>query len=291
MALLETVAVLSRRRGDPTVRVAEGGVTWRTARTPEGPGTQRLVSRPDGEIRCEAWGPGADWLCSQLPDLLAEDDDASGFQPVHALIAEQWRRHSHWRPVRTRLVFDALVPVILEQKVTGLEARRSWQALLSQMGDPAPGPAPDGMRAVPAPERWSALPDWAWHRAGVGPERMRTIRRVAAVAGSLDRLAYADGEALERGLRSIPGIGPWTSALARQQAIGDPDAVPVGDYHLPTVVTYALSGEEGGDDARMLELLEPYAGHRYRALQMIKFSGVTPPRRGPRYAPLDHRTR
>jgi len=273
------------------VRIAEGGSIWRTAQTPDGPATQRLATGADGEIRCEAWGPGAEWLCEQLPDLLAEDDDPSGFRPVHSLIAEQWHRHAGWRPVRTRLVFEALVPVILEQKVTGLEAQRSWHRLLDKIGDPAPGPAPDGMRAFPAPERWAALPDWEWHRAGVGPERMRTIRRVAAVAGSLERLAYGDGEALELGLRSIPGIGRWTAALVRQQALGDPDAVPVGDFHLPAVVTYALTGEEGGDDARMLELLEPYAGHRYRAIQMITFSGVTPPRRGPRYAPLDHRTR
>ncbi len=151
LALRGSLAALGRTRFDPTVRVAEGGAIWRTARTPHGPGAQRLSTGPDHEIRCEAWGPGAGWLCEQLPDLLAEDDDPSGFQPGHQLIAEQWHRRSDWRPVRTRLVFEALVPVILEQKVTGLEARRSWRALLSQLGDPVPGPTPDRMRVFPIP--------------------------------------------------------------------------------------------------------------------------------------------
>jgi len=86
-------------------------------------------------------------------------------------------------------------------------------------------------------------------------------------------------------------VGAWTAAEVRQRAHGDPDAVSVGDVHLAGQVVYALTGAVDGDDARMLELLEPYAGHRYRAVRMVELSGVARPRRGPRYAPLDHRTR
>jgi 3-methyladenine DNA glycosylase/8-oxoguanine DNA glycosylase len=67
-------------------------------------------------------------------------------------------------------------------------------------------------------------------------------------------------------------------------ALGDRDAVSVGDYHLPHVVAYALAGERRADDARMLELLEPYAGQRARAVRLIEASGVGPPRRAPRVA-------
>jgi 3-methyladenine DNA glycosylase/8-oxoguanine DNA glycosylase len=68
-------------------------------------------------------------------------------------------------------------------------------------------------------------------------------------------------------------------------AFGDPDAVPIGDYHLPHVVSYALTGEPRGDDDRMLELLEPYRGQRGRVLRLLVWSGHRAPRFGPR-API-----
>ena len=82
-------------------------------------------------------------------------------------------------------------------------------------------------------------------------------------------------------LERIRGIGPWTSAMVTASALGDADAVPVGDYHLPNTVAWHLAGEERGDDARMLELLEPYAGHRWRVLRLAK-SGGSAPKRGPK---------
>ena len=147
------------------------------------------------------------------------------------------------------------------------------------------------MRVVPAPQRWTLVPSWAWHRAGVGPDRARTVVTATARATALERTLAVDHAEADRRLQSLPGIGPWTSAEVRQRAHGDPDAVSVGDFHLAGQVVYALTGRTGGDDAAMLELLEPYAGHRYRVVRMVELSGVALPRRGPRYAPLDHRSR
>ena len=143
----------------------------------------------------------------------------------------------------------------------------------------------------PEPEVWARIPSWVWHRAGVGPDRSRTLVGATARAAALERTLELPRVEAERALRSLPGVGPWTVAEVRQRAYGDPDAVSVGDFHLAAQVVYALTGELGGDDARMLELLAPYAGHRYRVVRMVELSGVAPPRRGPRYAPLDHRTR
>ena len=55
--------------------------------------------------------------------------------------------------------------------------------------------------------------------------------------------------------------------------LGDPDAVPTGDLHLPHEVAWALAGEESADDARMLELLEPFRGHRFRLLRLLLAAG------------------
>ena len=88
-----------------------------------------------------------------------------------------------------------------------------------------------------------------------------------------------------RRLDAVPGIGPWTAAELAIVALGDADAVSVGDYHLPHQVAWALAGERRADDARMLELLEPYAGHRGRVVRMIAAAGLGPARRGPRMTP------
>ena len=269
---------------------------WRTARTPLGPATQHLgVDRAEGSVRCEAWGPGASWLVETLPDLLgAGDVTAESFDPVHPVVRDSWRRHGGWRVPRSRLVWETLAPTVLEQKVTGGEARDAWRTLVRRYGEPAPGPSerlPPGLRVVPEPGAWARIPSWEWHRAGVGPERSRTIVGAARRVGALERTLDLPIGRVDAALRVLPGVGVWTAAEVRQRAHGDPDAVSVGDFHLAGQVVYALTGAMDGDDDRMLELLEPYVGHRYRVVRMIELSGVSKPRRGPRYAPLDHRAR
>ncbi len=291
-----TLGPLRRGGGDPTFRMDPTGGVWRTARTPDGPGTQHIcIDAAEASVRCEAWGPGAAWLLDTLPDLLgAGDSTAHAFQPEHPVVRESWRRHPGWRVPRSRLVWETLLPTVLEQKVTGGEARDSWRRLVRQLGEPAPGPEqghPPGLYVVPEPAVWAQIPSWDWHRAGVGPERSRTIVGAARRAAALERTLDLSADKVEAALRVLPGVGVWTAAEVRQRAHGDPDAVSVADFHVAGQVVYALTGELDGDDDRMLELLEPWAGHRYRVVRMIELSGVARPRRGPRYAPLDHRSR
>jgi 3-methyladenine DNA glycosylase/8-oxoguanine DNA glycosylase len=236
----------------------------------------------------QAWGPGAGWLLEALPGLLGAADDPSGFRPEHPVLAEAVRRHAGFRVGRSGRVLEALVPAVLEQKVVGLEAFRAWRLLLRRFGLPAPGPAPAGMRVCPPAATWAAIPSWEWHRAGVEGIRAATIRAAARVAGRLEQLAVRSPADADRALRSLSGIGVWTSAEVRQRAFGDPDAVSVGDYNLPGAVGWALAGRVV-DDAGMLELLAPYAGHRYRATRLIELTGIRPPRRGPRNSVRDYR--
>ena len=307
---VDVPAILSvHRRGsrDPAFRIDETGAVWRTSLTPAGPGTIRVSTvlaagegsgrrddsarhydRAGAVVRATAWGPGAAWLLDQLPGMLGADDDPAGFVPAHPLLRELARRHSGTRIGRSARVLEALVPAVLEQKVVGLEAHRAWLVLLLRHGLPAPGPAPAGMRVFPPARTWSRLPSWEWHQAGVEAVRARTIAGAALVAGRLEEIGgLAAGDA-DRRLRALPGIGPWTSAEVRQRACGDADAVSVGDYNLPAAVGWALAGRIV-DDAGMLELLAPYAGHRHRAARLIELSGARPPRRGPRLAVRDYR--
>lgn len=287
--LARNLAVLQRGPGDPAFQVGADGAFWRASRTPAGPGTIR-IARKGVEIEGRAWGPGAEWLLDGLPALLGADDDPSAFVPRHRLVHEAHRRHPGLRLIRTGLVLESLIPSILEQKVTGIEAYRAWRLLLQRHGEPAPGPA-EGMRmrVMPDPRAWALIPSWEWHRAGVDTKRSSTILRAVRVARRLEEAVSMDLAAASARLQLIPGIGPWTAAETLQRSNGTPDAITVGDLHLPRIVGYALTGARGADDEAMLELLAPYAGQRYRAARLILLSGRTPPRRAPRFAVRDFR--
>jgi 3-methyladenine DNA glycosylase/8-oxoguanine DNA glycosylase len=285
-----TLGVHRRGRGDPAYLVDEYGAAWRTSLTPDGPATMRVHAGPGDPltVHASAWGPGASWFLGTLPGLLGAADDPSGFEPVHPLLQEMSRRHYALRIGRSDRVFEALIPAVLEQKVVGAEAKRAWRLLLLRFGDPAPGPAPPGMRVCPPPRSWIRIPSWEWHRAGVELVRARTIIGAARVAGKVEETAAMTPAEADRRLQMLSGIGPWTSAEIRQRAIGDADALSVGDYHLPSIVGWALIRQKV-DDAGMCELLAPYAGHRYRAAWLLEMSGQGPPRHGPRNAPRDYR--
>jgi 3-methyladenine DNA glycosylase/8-oxoguanine DNA glycosylase len=284
-----TLAPLRRGSADPTHRTQPDGSLWRTTLTAAGAATYRLVQRSLHEVHCTAWGAGAEAVLGGLPDLLGARDDPAGFEPTHPLLRETHARHPGLRVPRTGRVFETLVPSVLEQKVTGREARASWRWLVHRYGAPAPGPAPEGMRVPPPAAVWRRVPSWDWHRAGVDPRRARTVLAAAQVAGRLEECVGMPPAQAERRLRAVPGIGVWTAAEIAQRALGDADAVSVGDYHLSQFVGWALAGRPLDDDG-MVELLEPWRPHRYRVVRLLECSGYAKPRFGPRTTVQDHRS-
>ncbi|MEU6576158.1 DNA-3-methyladenine glycosylase 2 family protein [Streptomyces sp. NPDC046805] len=273
---------LRRGPGDPTFRAMPDGSVWRASRTPTGPGTLRVSAYGD-EVRGQAWGPGAEWLLEQLPQLLGAADDPDAFAPRHRIVALARHRRPGLRLTRTALVLESLIPSILEQKVTTVEAYRAWRLLVRRFGEPAPGPVDGRMWVMPAPRTWALIPSWEWHRAGVDDKRASTILRAVRVAARLEEAAGMAPQDAQARLEVVPGIGPWTSAEVVQRSHGAPDAVTVGDLHLPGIVGWALAGDRHADDSAMLSLLEPYAGQRHRAARLILLSGKVPERRGPRF--------
>ncbi|MFF9070614.1 DNA-3-methyladenine glycosylase family protein [Streptomyces sp. NPDC014891] len=279
-----TLGPLRRGPADPTFRVTPDGSVWRASRTPDGPGTIRFAVR-DGAATAEAWGAGAAWLLDRAPAMLGAEDDPAAFVPRHKLVLASHRSRSGLRLTRTGLVLESLIPTVLEQKVTTTEAYGAWRHLVRKFGEPAPGPAPEGMHVMPDARTWTQIPSWEWHLANVDGKRSATIVRAARVAARLEEAVLMDPPAARERLERVPGIGPWTSAETVQRSNGAPDEVTTGDLHLPGIVGWALAGDRTADDEAMLALLAPYAGQRHRAARLILLSGRVPPRRAPRMTP------
>lgn len=279
---------LRRGAGDPTYRISPDGSHVRGIRTPEGAATLAVTSRPAyGVVVGRADGPGADWALEALPRMLGAEDDPSGFVPPPALEGA-WRTHRHWRVGRSGLVMEALVPAIIEQKVTGQEAFAGFRRLVRTYGEPAPGfGAEVDVWLQPTAEVIRQVPSWEWLRLHVDGGRSRPLLHAARVAPALERAGEQGTDALDRALRSVTGIGVWTSAEVRARALGDADAVSFGDYHVAKDVGWALTGA-AVDDEGLAQLLEPYRPHRHRVQRLVEHAGLSRPRRGPRMAPRTH---
>jgi 3-methyladenine DNA glycosylase/8-oxoguanine DNA glycosylase len=291
--LVRTLAPLRHGGGDPTTKLLAGR-WWRSVNTPEGAGTVALERAGTG-LLVRAWGAGASWLIDSAGPLVGGQDDWSDLDvESHPLLRELRRRHAGVRLCRSQLVLDSLVPAVLEQRVTGPEAWRAWRELVWRYGQPAIEVA-GGPRlwTAPTPQRLLAVPSWDWHRFGVDLQRHRTVRAAATVADRLEECvalsAQGDYESSRRRLRLVPGVGDWTVAETVVRALGDPDAVSAGDFHLKNRVGFALTGAARSSDEQMLELLEPWRGQRARVVRLIELSGLTPPKYGPRFSPIDLR--
>ncbi len=281
--LARTLMPLRRGTGDPTLRMAPGRA-WHATRTADGPATVALVQARD-HVQAEAWGPGAECALASVPALLGLDRAWGPIGDHHRLVRELARRFPGVRLTRTGAVLESLVPAILEQKVTGDAARRAWRTLIATHGEPAPGPPSFRLRLPPTAEVLASLPYYAYHPFGVEQRRAEVIRRVATRAAWLEAVTVLPPEAAQARLMSVPGIGPWTAAEVAVRVLGDPDAVSVGDFHLPNLVAWTLAREPRGDDARMLELLEPWRGERARVVRLLELSGLYAPKYGPRLTP------
>lgn len=279
------------RRGprDPCFQIDDDGAIWRTSLLSSGPVTARISRAARNAVDCTAWGGGAEEFLDALPAMLGADDDASDFLPSEPTVAAAHRRVPHLRLGRTGQVLEALIPAVLEQRVPGADAFRSWRVLVSKFGAPPPGPAPAQMRVPPSADVWRHIPSWEFHRANVDPGRARTVVGCARRASALERLTSWPAAKARDALTSLPGVGAWTAAETAQRAFGDPDALSVGDYHIPKMIGWTLLGRPIVD-ADMIELLEPMRPHRHRVVRLLEVSGLAyEPRRGARLPVQDIR--
>lgn len=291
--LLRSLRPLADGGRDPTWAFERRGSTARALRamwTPEGAATVELLHH-GSMLSAQARGPGGRWVLHRLDRLSGLADDPSGFAAgLHPVVETIHRRLGGLRLASSLVVWDVVVPTVLGQRVTTSEARRSWRALVRRHGHEAPGT--EEVRLPPRPEHVARLGDADWHRLGVERGRADAVRGLLRVLPALERIALHEASPapertgrFRRVAESVPRVGPWTSTALAGAVLADPDLVLLGDLHLPHTVSSVLAGEPRGDDARMLELLEPFRPHRGRVVRLLKASGATAPRFGPRLAP------
>lgn len=255
---------------------------WRATRTPEGPVTFRVAVAEERAV-VQAWGPGARYALDHVDAWLGLDDDPDGLVPKDAVVARAKRRHPGLRLGRGRPIFEVLVPVIIGQRVTTGEASDSWRHLVFRHGERAPGPC---RLFVPPPVealKRIALP--GYHEFGIEGSRGKVILEACHHQRFVEGVTELPPNEAVRELRKLPGIGPWTAHLTVAAVMGWPDALPLGDYHIPSVVAHALAGEERANDRRMVELLEPYKGQRWRVIRLVGADTKRSIRHHPRRAP------
>lgn len=295
---LDLKATLGRLRGGsaPTRWLHADRALW-AGRWASGEATLALEVA-DGCMEASACGPGSSEALESVPRLVGLDDHHGPlFDAAPPALARLARQRTAFRMGATDDLVGALLPAVLGQRVTAREAHGSWARLCADFGEPAPSvgafptsqlstsPLPT-LRVPPRPQVLARLTSHELHRYGVERSRGDLLIGLARRATSLNALTVHPPAEVRRRLQTLPGVGPWTSSIATRVAQGDPDAVLIGDLHLPSMITWALAGEERGDDDRMLELLEPSTGQRARVQQLVKSSGLRAPRRGPKYSPL-----
>ena len=278
-----SMEVLRHGPGDPTIRFGRDGV-WLARRTGAGPACLRIWIEPgEAAVRAQAWGTGAAPALDAVPGLAGLLDEPSRLVPLHPLVRDLQRRFGGLRLPRTGQLLAALIPAVTEQKVTAGEAHGSYAALVRRLGERAPGPLP--LRLPPTGASLATLPYFEFHPMGLERRRAELVTRIARLESRIEGFMGLGPATAPLRLREIPGIGPWTAAEACRVAFGDPDAISLGDAHLPDLVAWALAREPSGDDARMLELLAPYPGQRGRVVRLLEVSRIAIPRFGPRFAP------
>lgn len=275
-----TLSVYRFGSSDPTTQLTNGDF-WRGTHTPHGPGTLHLWWTRDS-LDAQAWGDGADWLLAGVPALIGAHDTTFRFEDdAHPLILRAQRNHPGWRIGASRTLYHELLPAVLGQRVTAGEAIGQWNMLCRQLGEAAPGPNAT-LFLAPSPERLAGRPAWWFHPFGIEAKRAETLRVIAKHANRIEQWAELGSVEAAAKLQLLRGVGAWTIGSALGCALGDPDAVPVGDFHIPNMICWALAGKPRGTDAEMLQLLEPYVGQRARVIGLLGMDGNAAPKFGPR---------
>lgn len=165
-----------------------------------------------------------------------------------------------WLRVLRRPPFEALAWAVCEQLIEYERAAAIQRRIVRHLGRAGPDGA--SLRDAPSAAALAgAAPAQLESFDLAGSRAIALVRAARAVASGRLDLEGSDHERAWRGLRAIPGIGPWTVEILALRGQGRYDQVPAGDVGLLKAVGRALSG---GDpharacEAQVREFFAPY---------------------------------
>jgi len=274
-SLVDSLRIQRFGRGDPTSLVERTGMQERYAkcsRTAAGPVTLVAWTSADPEpvnVEVALYGEGAKALVPRLRDVLGLDD-AADFVTTHPRLAHLRLALRSMRLTHALSLPELHAILVLQQRITFVEAARSWRQMVEVGGQAAPGPLP--LLVPPCPEDWLALRQPGARALGIDAHRWRALQHAARAANEVASRAH-DRAALEDFVMRLPGTGHWTTGLLRGLGTGDADAIVLGDVHLPHDISALFTDVPMGSDEKMVALLEPFRPHRFRLVRALMGSG------------------
>lgn len=238
--------------------------------------------------RVSMGGPGAAVAEQRRPDPAGLRDDFQSLSPAHLVIDRLQHRFAPVRIGSSSDVYKASLTATLGQRITAAEAVNQWARICRAFSDSIDTPF-GPLLAPPDPVRFAGMFPHQLHALGIEESRARTLIGIAKVFARPGTHQIDPTMALSRIRMEVPRFGPWTQALVEAEALGNPDAVAVGDFHLKNVVAHALCGKPRGTDDEMIAALHPYAGQRGRVLMWLGLGGIVAPKFGPRRRNIDIR--
>jgi 3-methyladenine DNA glycosylase/8-oxoguanine DNA glycosylase len=225
--------------------------------------------------RCDgAAGEDEQRCLDQLAKLDSLDDGVLSFVPQHPVLKRLVLAFSGLRLLAVPWLFDVAAGAVLQQRVSFAEACSGFKRIALRHGTRGPG----GGMCFPTAARLAALPTFELEALGIDIKRARALHALAKEEPFRSFLHIGvERSVLRQRLARVHGIGPWTTEMILGFGTGDPDAVPLGDLHLPELVCRVLANEPAGTDARMLEVLEPYRGQRFRVVRLLWLAVFTAP--------------
>ncbi|HTJ29911.1 MAG TPA: hypothetical protein VL346_05400 [Acidobacteriaceae bacterium] len=266
-----TFAMQRLGQHDPTAELI--GDCFRKAFFYRGQPSAVEICRDGDGLAVTAFGPEAEPLLTETLRGFTQPDGYFDFPTEDTGLLRLHHSQPGLRILRVPWIYETICSVILQQRIRTVDAMRDWRRLTYRYG----ADAPLGLRAFPKPAVLARVPLFSLEQMGIDPRRAKTLLRLAHEMAFLrlgSELTFAE---LRDRLQRVPGIGPWTTESVMGYGAGDPDAAIPGDLHLPRVVCYALAGEQNGTDARMMELLEPFRGHRFRIIRLLYAAGLDTP--------------
>jgi DNA-3-methyladenine glycosylase II len=214
-----------------------------------------VSSRDDGDEK--RLREQAGWIVLAALDLLPFYRSARNDPVIGPLI----RRFRGMKPIRPATLFEMAVDAVIEQQISLAAARRIRARVVERFGE-----RKAGLWIFPASEDLAGAPLTALRQCGLSNRKAEYINGLAGrvVDGSFDLegLKGMSDDEVRSVISGVRGFGRWSADYILIRGLGRPDAVPVDDLAVRTIVGRYLGDGSRMTAAQVEERLKSFAPFR-----------------------------